>query len=213
MIQFDNIYYKLIFAVLLSFACKTLFSQKDSLYNIQRHKADSSFEFNWSVKQLVPKDSVKYIFSKNLYIEALSLKPNDTYSKKRIIEINRILDKIELDKVCLEYKYNLEQNTIYFPKNLEECLMQLDSILCVDMKNKIKTLSNRQETNNYHYTIGLYLRNYMLRNNQKLSDYFLNRGVIQFDNMSSIILYYYYDWINGKRNTWKEWEENNKEIK
>ncbi|MEI6346472.1 MAG: DUF6794 domain-containing protein [Bacteroidota bacterium] len=213
MIKYNYIYYKLILGLLFGCTFNTLFSQKDSLYNIQRHKADSSYEFNWSVKQLVPSDSVKYIFSKNLYLKALSLKPNDTYSKKRIIEINRILDKIQLDKVCLEYKYNLEHNSIYFPKNLGECLMQLDSILCNDIKNEIKSLSNRKEMIKYHFSLGLYLRNYMIRNNAQLSDYFLKRGVNQLDYMSSIILDYYYDWINGKKGTWKEWEKKNRRIK
>jgi hypothetical protein len=25
--------------------------------------------------------------------------------------------------------------------------------------------------------------------------------------MSSVILFYYYDWLNGKKETWRDWEK------
>jgi len=37
-----------------------------------------------------------------------------------------------------------------------------------------------------------------------------DKGITHPDEMSSIILYYYHDWLNGKKETWKDWEKNQK---
>ena len=44
----------------------------------------------------------------------------------------------------------------------------------------------------------------------RLQKYFTDRGVTHSEDMSSVILYHYHDWLNGKEETWLDWERNAK---
>ena len=57
--------------------------------------------------------------------------------------------------------------------------------------------------------LGMWIRNnWGLRSGSRLQKYFRDRKIVHPDNMSGIILDYYHDWLNGKKDTWKEWEQN-----
>ena len=96
----------------------------------------------------------------------------------------------------------------HIPKDLGECLVQLDKTLKQKEKDDIKSLPDRDEMFMYHFGLGAYLRNkWKLWNHSVLAEYFLDRGVFHADDMSATILSYYYDWLNGNKDSWKEWEK------
>jgi len=58
------------------------------------------------------------------------------------------------------------------------------------------------EPRDYHFGIGLHLRNYLIRNHpysDSIQSYFRRNGVDHYDNMSSIILNSYYKYLNNER--------------
>ena len=91
--------------------------------------------------------------------------------------------------------------------------MQLDTLLTQYDRKEMKELSDRFDMIRYHHGLGMYLRNnWGLWKGSRLQNYFSERGVYHPDSMSGIILDYYHDWLNGKTETWKDWEKEN-EIK
>jgi hypothetical protein len=104
-------------------------------------------------------------------------------------------------------------NGFYIPQNLGECFVQLDTLLTQYDRKEMKELSDRFDMIRYHHGLGMYLRNnWGLWKGSRLQNYFSERGVYHPDSMSGIILDYYHDWLNGKTETWKDWEKEN-EIK
>jgi len=98
--------------------------------------------------------------------------------------------------------------SFYIPKNLEDCFIQLDKILSEEDKNFIKKLGNRNETFTLHFTLGLWIRNnWIYRKDSRLSSYFSNK-VIHEDDISGIIIQFYYDWLNNNNEEWQEWINN-----
>ncbi len=78
-------------------------------------------------------------------------------------------------------------------------------------KETMKALPNRTDMLKYHFGFGRTLRNsWGLWGGSRLQKYFLERGVSHPEGMSGIILEYYHDWLNGKTETWKDWEKENK---
>jgi tetratricopeptide (TPR) repeat protein len=66
-------------------------AQTDSLYENELKKADSAYSFkSWGGKDN-PADTTKFETAKKFYVNALSIKPNETYPKSRIKEIDKIL--------------------------------------------------------------------------------------------------------------------------
>ena len=98
-------------------------------------------------------------------------------------------------------------NGVYIPKNLEDCFIQLDQLLSDEDKQTIKQLRNRKETIQYHHNLGMALRNnWGLWSGSRLQKYMLDKKVKHPDNMSGIILEFYYDWLNGQNDKWKKFE-------
>ncbi|HST53320.1 MAG TPA: DUF6794 domain-containing protein [Pyrinomonadaceae bacterium] len=100
-------------------------------------------------------------------------------------------------------------NGVYIPKNLGECFTELDKLLPEVDRNEMKALADRKEMIQYHMGLGLWMRNnWGLWGGSRLQKYFTDRGVRHPDNMSGVILYYYYDWLKGNKESWKTWESN-----
>lgn len=98
-------------------------------------------------------------------------------------------------------------NRIYIPKNLEECFAELNRILKPKDIEAIKNLKDRNGTILYHHGFGTWLRNnWGLWGGSRLQQYLLKKGISYPDSMSSTILIYYYDWLNGQNDKWKEFE-------
>jgi hypothetical protein len=63
----------------------------------------------------------------------------------------------------------------------------------------------------YHLSLGMWMRNnWGLWGGSRLYKYFQGKGLRDPEDMSSIVLFYYYDWLTGKKESWREWEANPK---
>ena len=96
---------------------------------------------------------------------------------------------------------------VYIPANLGECFLELDRQLSEIDKKEMKAKPEREDMIRYHLGLGTWMRNnWGLWGSSRLSKYFNDRGVSHPEEMSSIILYHYHDWLNGNQDTWKQWE-------
>lgn len=98
-------------------------------------------------------------------------------------------------------------NDIYIPKDLKDCFVTLDSLLSHSDIDSIKALPNREETIIYHHGLGTWIRNnWGLWGGSRLQQYLIAKGLGHPDYMSATILEFYYDWLNGQHEKWKEFE-------
>ena len=120
--------------------------------------------------------------------------------KEEIIERRKALEK---------HKTAEKINDIYIPRDLGEAFVELDKLLKDVDKAEMKALPKRDSMINYHMGLGMWMRNnWGLWSSSRLQTYFLLRGVTHPDDMSGVILDYYYDWLNGNQESWKAWDKN-----
>jgi len=167
----------------------------------------------------MPEEKIRAFFEKNLFDTSNIPEQFKEWDYKEVYRFkneNERIGKKERKKEIKEEKeaYILlckKENIdgIYIPKNLEDCFYQLDKILKDIDKKEIKEVKNKLELiGRYHFGIGMWMRNnWGLWGGSRLQKYFLDRGVMHPDDMSSIILDYYFDWLKGDKETWKEWEK------
>ena len=109
-----------------------------------------------------------------------------------------------------EYERRLTLDTIngvYIPANLRECFVELDKQLPEVDRNEMRALPKPESMIRYHHSLGMWMRNnWGLWGGSRLQKYFQDRGVVHPDDMSGVILEHYYDWLNDKKDTWKNWE-------
>ena len=97
---------------------------------------------------------------------------------------------------------------IYIPKNLEECFLELNKLLKPKHIKEIKNLKYKVEVIIYHQELGRWMRNnWGLWEGSRLKQHLVEKGLGIPDNMSQIILEFYYDWLNGRNEEWKEFEK------
>ena len=150
----------------------------------------------------IPKNLEKWRFNDYLYFR------NKSKSKAKK---EKIQEQIEEEKAYKERLTQEKINGVYIPTNLGDCFVQLDSMLKQKDKETMKALPNRTDMLEYHLGFGRTLRNsWGLWGGSRLQKYFLERGVSHPEDMSGVILEYYHDWLNGKTETWKDWEKENK---
>lgn len=139
------------------------------------------------------------------------------FLRKKSIPVAIKEKKREMKEGLKAYLKRLKQDTIngfYIPKNLGECFVQLDTLLNKKDREAMKAMSGSYEMSMYHFGLGTYLRNnWGLWGGSRLEKYFIDRGVDHPDSMSGIILDYYHDWLNGKPETWKDWEKEHPVLK
>jgi hypothetical protein len=100
-------------------------------------------------------------------------------------------------------------NGVYIPRDLKDCFITLDSLLPKKDIDTIKALPSREKTIRYHHGFGTWIRNnWGLWGGSRLQKYFLDRGFKHPDNMSGLILKYYYDWLHGENEDWIKFDEN-----
>lgn len=102
------------------------------------------------------------------------------------------------EKEKQEWLWRIKQDTldgVYIPKDLEDCLSELDKI----MSEKDQEEFRQSNPISYHLGFGRHLRNrWGLWTSSRLQEYFLDLGVTHPDNMSGIILDSYHRHLNGK---------------
>jgi len=83
---------------------------------------------------------------------------------------------------------------VYIPKDLKDTFVELDKLLTQNNRDEFRTAL----PTTYHMGLGTTLRNrWGLWTNSRLREYFLDLGVTHPDDMSSIILDGYYNYLNG----------------
>lgn len=120
------------------------------------------------------------------------------HTLRRENEHKEYIAKTEMDSI----------NGIYIPKNLEECFIELDRLLSEEDKNTIKNLKNKNETALYHLGLGTTIRNmWGLWSGSRLQLFFIKKKIQHPDEMSGMILGFYYDWLNGRNESWIKWQK------
>jgi hypothetical protein len=105
-------------------------------------------------------------------------------------------------------------NNIYIPKNLHECMLELDKILNFENKRQLKEAKNVWEFNSHMGGLGMWLRNnWGINGGSRLSKYFDQRLIekVAFvnDEISEIIIRQYIIWLKGDKKAWEKWEKEN----
>ncbi|MBI1287731.1 MAG: hypothetical protein GC178_09150 [Flavobacteriales bacterium] len=178
-----------------------------SEFNERLKKADQFYDtFRWHYAAETLDNLPNFHKAHRLYSEAFEIDSSSTYVRDRLLEIERTLVELKEDSVCSQ----LLSQDHEIPENMFECMVRLDSLLCSRDKDVMRNLVNRDEMVRYHHGLGMYLRNrWGLWQDSKLCKYFEKEGIRHPDDMSGIILDYYYDWLNGDKDSWKNWSEEN----
>ena len=107
------------------------------------------------------------------------------------------LEKIQITK--LEYNLADTINGVYIPNDIHDCVLALDKQLSDSLKKEIVKKTKEDFCVNEHFGLGLWIRNnWQLWHLSRLYAYFREKGIIQPDNISSLILEEYYDYLKQK---------------
>lgn len=99
-------------------------------------------------------------------------------------------------------------NGHYIPENVEDCLLTLNKILKEKDIETLKKLKSREDVIEFHHGLGTWLRNnWGLWGGSRLQQYLLRKGLDHPDNMSHLILEFYYDWLNSDNAGWREFDK------
>ena len=131
---------------------------------------------------------------------------NDTIARKEKLQ------QLKEQRAERERRMTAERiDGVYIPRDLGECFVELDRLLSEVDKNEMRTLPKRGDMIQYHLSLGMWMRNnWGLWGGSRLYKYFNDKALTDPEDMSSIVLFYYYDWLTDKKGSWKEWEANPK---
>lgn len=214
----------------LGMAVVEISNQKDYQYKWYRFRISSNIFRDGSleieeieVSDELPKEKIVEFFKANKFDSSAIPKEaerwyvGDEYfafrkSDARLAREEKRLEKIR-ERQEFEKRLTLESiEGVYIPKNLGECFIELDKLLPEVDREEMKALASRDEMIKYHLTLGMWMRNnWGLWGGSRLQKYFTDKGVTHPESMSSVILYHYYDWLNGRKENWKDWEKNPKD--
>ena len=91
---------------------------------------------------------------------------------------------------------------VYIPKDLEDCMKELEKTLPRKLKLEIK---HGDSTIKYHLNLGMWIRNnWGLWQGSRLAAYFNSMGIKHPDDMSAIILNSFHRHLNGQPARLKE---------
>lgn len=89
---------------------------------------------------------------------------------------------------------------VYIPKDLEDCMQQLDSMLSAEDKAYIQ----KEGAAAVHFSLGMWMRNnWGLWGGSRLQTYFLDNGLQHPDDMSGVILDCYVKHLRGEEVNYK----------
>lgn len=113
-------------------------------------------------------------------------------------EAKEYLNKFQLDSI----------NGIYIPKDIKDCFLQLDKLLSKEDISKIENLKSKNETIEYHHSLGMWIRNnWGLWGGSRFQLYMHSRTNDEPDGMSALILEYYWEWLHGINRNWEEFDK------
>jgi len=177
---------------------------KASIYKIENYseiKDDSIESFILNNSYLIdtlPDEIDKWLITANILI----MNKDDEISRQERKNFNKKEEELFQKRIVAD-----TIDGFYIPKNLEECFFELNKLLKTKEKNEIKNLPNRDKTIQYHLDLGMWLRNsWHLWGGSRLQQYFIAKGFKHPDDMTVLLLEFYYDWLNGKHDEWKAFE-------
>lgn len=198
---------------------------KDNDYKIYRFKVSAllSRDGRLEIESIefydeLPREKVVEFFKANRFDAAWFPKAFDKwhvgdeyfYFRKSDARLARRERREELAEWRRELERNLTAESIggvYIPKDLGECFAELDKLLTEVDRRELRALASRDEMIRHHLGLGTWMRNnWRLWASSRLGKYFTDRGINDPEEMSSVVLYHYHDWLNGLRETWKDWE-------
>lgn len=87
---------------------------------------------------------------------------------------------------------------VYVPLDIEDAIRELNRMLPHGLIEEMRAGSQWQMLR-YHLSVGMWIRNnWGLWQGSRLQDYFTSRGVFHPDDMSSIILNSYWQWLQSQ---------------
>jgi hypothetical protein len=106
-------------------------------------------------------------------------------------------------------KFQLDSiNGVYIPKNIKECFLELDRLLSKEDIKTIKELKSKNETIQYHLSLGMWIRNnWGLWDGSRFQLYMHERMNDEPDGMSAKILELYWEWLNGINENWEKFDQ------
>jgi hypothetical protein len=188
---------------------------KAEILKIDAHRLDStgiisfvnSSTFNVDFPKEIEKWKYKEYFTLRFKSDEEAIQDRIAWRKEQDEEYQR---RLTLDSI----------NGVYIPKDLVDCCRQFDSFLPTKDKKEMKNLDSAFEMVRYHLGLGMSIRNsWGLWGGSRLQKYFLDRAPqLHPNNMSGIILDYYYHWLQGNPpeqeeflkqqvESYKQWEE------
>lgn len=201
------------------------------LYRIYRFKIsgmlfrDGSFVIeNLDFYNDLPKDKIMTFFETNKFnVSKLPPEFEKYYVEEHFFFRNKNAKLARQEKIIKDRKEREELkkrlvaekiNDIYIPKDLGDCFAELDRMLSDIDKKEIEAVKSKEDLlGKYHMGIELWMRNnWGLWGGSRLQKYFTDRKIGHPDDMSSVALFFYHDWLNGKKDTWKDWEKNPKSV-
>ncbi|MDR7370958.1 DUF6794 domain-containing protein [Flavobacterium aquidurense] len=105
-------------------------------------------------------------------------------------------------------------NNIYIPKNLFECMTELDHILNFESKKQLIEAKDSWEFNSHMGGLGMWIRNnWGINGGSRLLKYFNDRNIgkemFGNDAISGVVISQYIIWLKGDKSAWKKWERQN----
>lgn len=177
---------------------KTILDKIENYNGLPEDKVKTFIESQKFATNSIPAETEKWRFSG--WLNFMNKNKEEAEREKQqevILEEEAYKKRIVADSI----------NRIYIPKNLEECFAELNKILKPKDIEAIKNLKDRNGTILYHHGFGTWLRNnWGLEGGSRLQQYLSKKGISYPDSMSSTIFIYYYDWLNGQNDKWKEFE-------
>lgn len=153
-------------------------------------------------------DGLPIVFPKWRYTDYLFFRKSDDNLARKEKSVQEISRREELQKRLIAEKIGER----YIPKDLGEAFLELDKELPEIDRKEMAALKTRNDMITYHHGLGTWLRNnWGLWGGSRLQKYFTDKGIGHPDDMSSIVLFYYWDWLKGNKDSWKEWEKNPKQ--
>lgn len=158
-------------------------------------------------KYFVKKEIYKYyqmyetiLVSYHRYLN--NLKINLKEQKEKYAEKRKATSQEQITTFAKYEKNVYKSDTIdcvYIPMDLDDCCVQLDQLLSEEDKEYIKGLPKEDVLKHLHFGLGMWIRNnWGLWGGSRLQKYLFDISDHP-DGMSSIILKYYYDWLNKER--------------
>ncbi|MBS1796836.1 MAG: hypothetical protein JSS81_23625 [Acidobacteria bacterium] len=173
----------------------------DADEGLSKEKIAEFFKTHKFASAAIPKAFPKWFISR----EVIFLRKADDTVARRERNEQLVKEREDLQKRLVAEKID----DVYIPKDLGECFVELDKSLKEVDKNEMRALPKRDDMIRYHMGLGMWMRNnWGLWGGSRLQKYFTDRGIRHPDDMSSVVLFYYYDWLNGKTEIWKDWEKN-----